>query len=502
MAVLEGRLASLEDELTTIKTRQGRQPGDLTFAIHSAFIEGTEHTGEVGDFLTTLSSENSMDWRLAKSEMARVLCLHLIDSFFTSCCAYLPVFEPWHARLHFIRANIDTLDPASQALLGIAYPSLNDYPPTEEAIEAGTRRQKACVAITRHAHDLCHRQEIALTPSVLNLEALLVKMQMAIFEELVPRKSRYLLRVSLGHFKDLQDSPPAELDTLDSVIRLGLPIFLGDAITSAYARKPPLVTTEDLAYYFQAVGLHVPDFSTDNLGVILDQHIPRLASDGFISHETLVSSTTILACWLATAQREFAVLATYRSVPEPLFVLDQIHAAVQRVQQLLVNIAYLPSGCQSDGCADLHLRFDTRLDRDVMDVTYLLHSLIVEKAAASDIAGPEENTNVLLAESHRRVRKALKLVAFYSQLYLSSHDRHMVYHLAWQLELIPNWTTLVVQRWGEMPGPASADLEVTETELDWFERGLSVAAFYHPAAEARLRELERWRRPIRSTSEA
>lgn len=85
---------------------------------------------------------------------------------------------------------------------------------------------------------------------------------------------------------------------------------LGDAITSAYARKPPLVTNEDLAYYFRTVGLHIPDFAADNLGVILDQHIPRSAADGFISHETLVSSTTILACWLATAQREFALLST------------------------------------------------------------------------------------------------------------------------------------------------------------------------------------------------
>ena len=58
-----------------------------------------------------------------------------------------------------------------------------------------------------------------------------------------------------------------------------------------------------------------------------------------------------------------------------------------------------------------------------------------------------------------------------------------------------------MQRWGEVPGPASEELEVTETELDWFARGLSVAAFYHPVAEHRLRELERWRRPKRAHSE-
>ncbi|KAK4706179.1 twinfilin, partial [Phenoliferia sp. Uapishka_3] len=285
-------------------------------------------------------------------------------------------------------------------------------------------------------------------------------MQMAIFEELVPRKARYLLRVAVGHFKDLQDSPPTDVDSMDSIIRLGLPIFLGDAITSAYARKPPLVTTEDLSYYFKAVGLHTPDFATDNLGSILDQHIPRQAQGGYVSHETLVSSTTLLACWLASAQREFAVMATYRSPPQPLspaaiyrlwfavslsvlgcfnltpsciyrFVIDQIHTAVQRVQQLLVNITYLPFGCQSDGCADLRecfegswpdlmgphlgptdLRFDTRLDRDVMDVTYLLHVLIQERVANAETGGLGDSGDVLLIESDRRVRKSLKLVAF------------------------------------------------------------------------------------------
>lgn len=44
----------------------------------------------------------------------------------------------------------------------------------------------------------------------------------------------------------------------------------------------------------------------------------------------------------------------------------------------------------------------------------------------------------------------------------------MTYHLFWQLELLPNWTTLAVERFGEAEGPLAPHLEVSETELDWF----------------------------------
>lgn len=53
------------------------------------------------------------------------------------------------------------------------------------------------------------------------------------------------------------------------------------------------------------------------------------------------------------------------------------------------------------------------------------------------------------------------------QLYSVSLDPNQTYFLAWQLELIPHWTLLAVQRYGEDGGPATRDVELTETELDW-----------------------------------
>ncbi|KAK4702906.1 hypothetical protein P7C70_g3309, partial [Phenoliferia sp. Uapishka_3] len=224
------------------------------------------------------------------------------------------------------------------ALLGIPGGSLNEeYPPTSIGLEAGLRRQKACVVMAQRSHDLCFQKNIAMVSTLLNLETLLVQLQMAmcklvyltesecfadliwssIVDEIVPKHSRHLLRFAIGLFKDLLDSAPVDGDH-ESVIRLGLPLFIADAIICAYAQLPPLITTKDLSTYFSILAPNIPDLSTDVLRAILDQYLPSAEAESVVSHETLISSTTILACWLATLQREFANAATYRLTPSPL----------------------------------------------------------------------------------------------------------------------------------------------------------------------------------------
>lgn len=122
-------------------------------------------------------------------------------------------------------------------------------------------------------------------------------------------------------------------------------------------------------------------------------------------------------------------------------------------------------------------------------MTWLIHSLLADRVGPW--LGDEAEGQALLKESDHRVRRGIKLVAFYFTLYVSSRDPHQTYHLAFQLELIPNWTAIAVQKFGDNPGPDCAELELSPTELDWLENGLAVAAFYHPSAEQRLRELRR-----------
>ncbi len=101
----------------------------------------------------------------------------------------------------------------------------------------------------------------------------------------------------------------------------------------------------------------------------------------------------------------------------------------------------------------------------------------------------DDVAQALLQESDRRVRRALKLVAFNFAVYVSSRDPHQTYHVVFHLELVPNWPNIAVQRYGSRPGPDSPELELNSTELDWLENGLTVAAFYHAGAEQRLKEL-------------
>lgn len=77
----------------------------------------------------------------------------------------------------------------------------------------------------------------------------------------------------------------------------------------------------------------------------------------------------------------------------------------------------------------------------------------------------------------------------------------MTYHLVWQLELLPGWTELCLQRYGETDGPVTEDLELSETELNWLHKGLHCASFYHVVAEDRLFEFQHRRRAPRVKGE-
>ncbi|GAA6012266.1 hypothetical protein JCM10207_002783 [Rhodosporidiobolus poonsookiae] len=463
--------------------------------------------------------EFSAEWGLARGAMGRALVVHLVQSFFASCCAYLPSFHGWHHRRPWILANIDTLDPASRvavaafcamgarasphsALLGIPLSSPSPSDSFAHASAAGIRREQACRALHTQAMDLVHLLGIALDATKENLEALMVMTQMLIFNELVPRRSRSMVHSALGHFKELQESalPPNVKDDLSH--HIGLPLLTCDAITSAYARKKPLISDRDLEDYFPT--FLRPDFRSQSIQTLLQDCLRQNVSpEGLLTHEGISRAAEVVHSWIAQCQRMFAQTAApkpggppvslLKEIKELWALLDEIHEGVRKLQEMLVHLSYVPHGCASDGCADQHLRFVTRLDKDLIDVFFLIHTLVSENLGLDSLVGPEGQQ--AFEESDRRIRKALKLVAFYSELYITSRDPHMTYHVVWQLEVLPNWTTIAVQRVGEPTGPATPDLEVSDTELDWFIRGLVSASFYHPVAISRLQELQQARRP-------
>ncbi|ORY55970.1 hypothetical protein BCR35DRAFT_309949 [Leucosporidium creatinivorum] len=543
------RVAELENQVVILQMQlsESRRAGSadapltpnpaLAEAIRSSFLSGTRDAhlfidrflaqninsplvwgGTIADFSGI--GEHSLDWQLARPQLAKALSLHLIHSFFSSCCSFLPIFDPWHNRLPEICEHIDHLDPANQVAVSAfcamgarasphsAFLGVHEVGPADPdthianhaARAAGVRREQACRSLHVRTYDLCNDLDIQHDASPVNFEALMVELQMLIFNELIPRKSRTLVRLAFGQFQDLQNSTLADEIKHELARAYSLPLFTCDAITSAYARKVPIITVADCRQYLR--GLSIPDFGVDLLQRNMEKHIPPTLPKGTLTHEVLVHATHEVHAWLGQAQRTFAEMAVHRSdqvlLSTEIYALwravDQIHQASQNLQTTLINLDYAPIACGADGCNDLHLRFITRLDRDTMDITLLIHALIKERKIGGALGAS------LFLESEKRVRNALKLVSFYSELYITSRDPHMTYHLFWQLELLPDWSEMVMQRFGEPSGPATEALECSEVELDWFVKGLSCAAYYHPIAMGRLLQMEKNRRPPRQPS--
>lgn len=49
----------------------------------------------------------------------------------------------------------------------------------------------------------------------------------------------------------------------------------------------------------------------------------------------------------------------------------------------------------------------------------------------------------------------------------------MVFHLVVQLEVLPAWATMAVQRVGEREGPSATEYELSEKEIDWCADGFA-----------------------------
>ncbi|GAA5910368.1 hypothetical protein JCM6882_003263, partial [Rhodosporidiobolus microsporus] len=431
------------------------------------------------------------------------------------------------------------------------------------------------------------------------LEASVVCGSVMMWNELIPRRSRTFVRTSLAMYRDLIDSFSAaaaeagaegdderkermEAEVVETVMMFGLPLLLQDSTTAAYLRSSPLITPSDLATYFSAFALPSfppsaapsPSSSTpsshpappvapadikDDIAAFAD--LDRLEG---ADHMQLLMGSFMVWKWLGGCLRKVAEISCPKaqSTPLPLPVLNSLfttlsslHSALQTFQHHFTSLpsihahaSCLAPGPMGDTCESVHLRWCTRVDREVDDAVWLLYGAVGErmwreqergaagaKGAVANGSGVkaeveegderEEMEDVVGADPERldvawlemcesRVRKGLKLAAFYFNLFCISPDPHQTHHIAWQLELIPHWTFLATQRYVP-PSPPSlssnpsdpsgsaptaplglsrkAD-ELTETELDWIEAGLREACKYHPVAEKRLVEVRAYRR--------
>ncbi|GAA6034276.1 hypothetical protein JCM8097_003820 [Rhodosporidiobolus ruineniae] len=401
------------------------------------------------------------------------------------------------------------------------------------------------------------------------VEASLFAGAVMMWNELVPRRSRALIRSTLGLYKDLVDSTLAaavarfggqeggkeriEGEVAEVVGMYGLPLIVQDSTTAAYLRSSPLITPSDLTAYFPASPL--PSFPPSPSAHAAFSAPPTLAEDMAVfldldrlegaNHEQLLMGSVLGPYkWLAGCLRWVAEMSCPKSLSTPLSAaslsslfstLDSIHAALHSIQR---HVSALPTpfahpsclapGPGGDTCESVHLRFATRLDRETDDVVWLVYSAVGERMLREEMRGvsavkPEGEEEVVgdgerldvgwLRMCEGKVRKGLKLAAFYFNFFQISPDPHQTHHLAWSLELIPSWTFLATQRYHPSPSPSHPSFssgaptldhhadELTETELDWIETGLEEACKYHPVAEKRLVEIRAYREGNRRAAE-
>ncbi|GAA5933174.1 hypothetical protein JCM3775_002553 [Rhodotorula graminis] len=527
----------------------------------------------VSDDLDSLSPAE----RLQHPSWARLVTWALLDACWETCSSNTPVFRPFHpleakSRLY---VDVERLSASERCVVvamcalgvrstaeidvlgmaGLSAPSGESSSGSAGYGEGEPRAARRSLAVQRELVarglrtlmlDLYDRLEVAHGEGDEEaLKATAVCGAMMMWNELLPRRSRSLVRIALGHYRDLFDAT-STLATPDAITAarahlLGmyaLPLLHQDATTSAYLRMAPLVTDADLEQYFAPFA--IPTLARADSGEwdLRDEMLPWLDVDrlGGDSHQQLLMSGLVVYKWLAACLRWCAQMSCSRSFATPISsraldtlfdLIAQIHSTIQVLQH---HLTHSPSpihpsclGPDGDTCDQVHLRWSARLDRETDDCIWLAFATVGERMMREEgernvwdeIKGEEvaqrgdagERVDVgWLERCEGHVRQGLKRAAFYFNCFVLSPDPHQTHHLALELELIPSWTFLAAQRFTSSSsssastwasscggGPSRKADELSETELGWIERGLEVASLYHPVAERRLVELRAYR---------
>ncbi|GAA5832483.1 hypothetical protein JCM3766R1_003094 [Sporobolomyces carnicolor] len=463
--------------------------------------------------------ESSCDWRLALPTMASSLTLHLLDASMNSCCYHLPAFHVFNPSIAFYKQNLNSLDVASQAavgilaslgarasphsaLLGVAGPDIENGNASHELVlSAGVRRENAWRAIVKQATELCSKLEVLQVPSAMNAQTLVAFVHMLMFSEVKPKTARFFLRAALGLFYDMQGGELSEAEVYRIKQSVGVPLFESDARISAWLSMPALISEDDLYDYFDGTGVHLVDLEREDLS----QQLVDLfdASRGPITADKADEALRTTGFYVCAVQRLFAKISSNRRSTPTRFLssieqlwgyIDAAHSACQLLTGTLREFAM----AQNDPHHSAHhdLLIGLRMHERLLDIMNLSNEWLRSKR--DDALSPADRNALegVLGVSNRRVRRCLKVLAFYAKVFHDSHDKHVVYHLFTQLEAVEGWASMAAQGADEVDefGPIGSQCVLTETELDYFSQALELACFYTPLSAQRLDEFTRARR--------
>ncbi|KAK4049491.1 hypothetical protein OIO90_005442 [Microbotryomycetes sp. JL221] len=523
--------------LNTPSISKSLQPQTRTWPLTPAATHGTSDLKTLWDsFMSTNIGERSVDWQLARPAMASSLSLHLLEASQHSCCFHLPAFHTFSNRIGHLKTNLTRLDIQGEvivavlaslgarasphsALIGVAGPDLNIEKvkaPRDFVLTAGTRRENAWRALADRAVDLCSRSEILQRPSKDNIEILVACIQMLMLSKVRPIKSRFFLRNVTGMFEDIQrmDVPLSEILSIKRSV--GRTLYECDARVAAYSNSPLFITDADIQELFHGTGSYqsivshvksstellvlsagivLPDLARDSLAEALDQ-----VFDGPLTPKQVEDALALTGYWVCALQRTYARISSARtpnmdfhqSVPQLWKWIDNAHTAVQSLHRRLVHLQnQQPRVNGSDHDLEFDLLIAVRMDNRLIDLVNLAHEFLRSQFDRPLSDAQHAALSNLFALSDQRVRKCLKLSAFYSKVYIDSRDKHVIYHLVVQLDALPTWALLAPQKAGEptAAGPLAPECELSEVELDWLTSALELACYYTPLAAERLEEL-------------
>ncbi|GAA5904884.1 hypothetical protein JCM8208_007210 [Rhodotorula glutinis] len=565
------------DELAAAAAPAGKNEHGVSASSSAAYTRFAQQAVVDAELVVDELDSLSPSERLQHPSWARLVTWALLDACWDTCSSNTPVFRPFHppeakSRLYIdvaqlsppercvvvamcalgVRstANIDVLGmaglvaPSSASSAGsVGYGDEVPMPmPAPRSL--AVQRELVARGLRTFMLDLYDRLEVAHGEGDEEaLKATAVCGAMMMWNELLPRRSRSLVRVALGHYRDLFDatstlaSPDAVTSARTHLLGMyALPLLHQDATSSAYLRTAPLITDADLDEYFAPFA--IPTLARADSGEwnLREEMLPWIDVDrlGGDTHEQLLMSGLVVYKWLAACLRWCAQMSCPRSFASPISsraldtlfnLVAQIHSTIQVLQH---HLTHSPSpihptclGPGGDTCDQVHLRWCARLDRETDDCVWLAFATVGERLMRDE--GRRELWDELRGEDEARrgdeeervdvgwlerceglVRKGLKRAAFYFNCFVLSPDPHQTHHLALELELIPSWTFLAAQRFipsssssaspsSRSGGPSRKADELSETELGWIERGLEVASLYHPVAERRLVELRAYR---------
>lgn len=182
--------------------------------------------------------------------------------------------------------------------------------------------------------------------------------------------------------------------------RSSLPLVINEAVLQ-----------EDLA----PLGVRLPDFEASRLAFVIDS----LLNGQGLARETLAKALSTTSLWVARCFRTFASIisrrstdinTTYHRIRLLYSYIDEIHASLQRLQQIVINLSQLPPQHSNHLVTD-HRSLEAllaralRQDLALIQLIFHLHAHLEALAPSYD---PHGDLPRARHESEWRVRLALK----------------------------------------------------------------------------------------------